>query len=326
MSSLTPSPSLPPLGALGLSHAAVDRGCGRRGTSGWLDSIRHLESTRVLLLDGQAAPVQDSALRLLTAAEASVMFRELAVSPVAEVYLGTALGHGARPSGLDVVLAVLPDGTGPDLGSDVLWQGLRQSAPLLDISDAALLVEATAVANWHATHTHCPRCGTPTDIEESGWVRRCPQDKSQHFPRTDPAIIVTVVDENDRLLLGSGSNWPEGRYSTLAGFVEPGESLEAAVIREIEEESGVVVHSPTYLGSQPWPFPNSLMLGFTATASSTFTRADGIEIRDVQWFTRDELATAVRTGTITVPEGVSISRSLIEYWFGGPLPKVESGV
>lgn len=331
MSTLSPSSSPSPLRALSLSHVAVDRGCDRRGASGWLDSIRDLESTRVLLIDGHTAPVRDDSLVLLTPAETVELFGGCSFQPMVETYLGRTLGHGSRAAGLDVVLAVLPDGERPALGSealgtDVVWHGLRQAANVLDVSDAALLVEAVAVANWHATHTHCPRCGAATAVEESGWVRRCPQDNSQHFPRTDPAIIVTVVDEDDRLLLGSGTSWPEGRYSTLAGFVEPGESLEAAVIREIEEESGVIVHSPQYLGSQPWPFPNSLMLGFTATATSTFTRADGVEIRDVRWFTRDELAADLRTGAIAVAGGVSIARALIEHWFGGPLPEATAGV
>ncbi|GAA1342064.1 NAD(+) diphosphatase [Arthrobacter roseus] len=331
MSTLSLSSHPSPLGTLSLSHVALDRGCERRGRSGWLDSIRLLENTRVLLIDGDAAPVRDDSLVLLTPPEVAALFDGHSFQSRAEIYLGRTLGHGCREAGLEVVLAVLPVGLRPALGSeaeeaDVVWSGLRQGAHVLDASDAALLVEAVAVANWHATHTHCPRCGTATAVEGSGWVRRCPQDNSQHFPRTDPAIIVTVVDEKDRLLLGSGTNWPEGRYSTLAGFVEPGESLEAAVIREIEEESGVLVHSPQYLGSQPWPFPNSLMLGFTATATSTSTKADGVEIRDVRWFTREELAADLRTGVIAVAGGVSIARALIEHWFGGPLPEAPAGV
>ncbi len=310
---------------------ALDRGCERRGSSDWLDSIRLLDNTQVLLIDGGAAPTRDDSLVLLSPPEVAALFEGRSFQPTVEVYLGRTVGHGSREAGLDVVLAVLPGGLRPELNKDavepeVLWSSLREAARVLDVSDAALLVEAVAVSNWHATHTHCPRCGTPTTVEGSGWVRRCPQDNSQHFPRTDPAIIVTVVDKDDRLLLGSGTNWPEGRYSTLAGFVEPGESLEAAVIREIEEESGVVVHSPQYLGSQPWPFPNSLMLGFKATATSTSTKADGVEIRDVRWFTREELAADLRSGAIAVAGGVSIARALIEHWFGGPLPEVTASV
>jgi NAD+ diphosphatase len=188
--------------------------------------------------------------------------------------------------------------------------------------DAGVFVEAVAIANWHAVHTHCPRCGSPTTVTHSGWVRRCPRDGSEHFPRTDPAIIVTVVDRQDRLLLGNNIAWGPHRYSTLAGFVEPGESVEAAVVREVHEESNLVVHSPEYLGSQPWPFPQSLMLGYTATTDHPEAAdADREEVAHVRWFTRDELAAAVASGDITIPGSSSISRALIEHWFGGPLPE-----
>ena len=150
-------------------------------------------------------------------------------------------------------------------------------------------------------------------------MRRCLADGSDHYPRTDPAIIVAVIDDSDRLLLGSAAAWPKGRFSTLAGFVEPGESLEGAVIREVAEESGIEVHSPQYLGSQPWPFPASLMLGFIATAVNTNEVPDGVEIMDLRWFTREELAAAVQNGDVTIPTGASVSRALIEHWYGGRL-------
>lgn len=178
-----------------------------------------------------------------------------------------------------------------------------------------------AIANWHANHTHCPRCGTPTEVVHSGWVRICPNDGSQHFPRTDPAVIVAITDDQDRLLLGANAQWGGRRYSTLAGFVEPGESLEEAVEREIGEEADVRVHSIRYAGSQPWPFPCSLMLGFTATAETADVTPDGEEIIDLRWFTREELAREVTDGSIGVPAGVSISSALIEHWYGGPLPE-----
>ena len=142
--------------------------------------------------------------------------------------------------------------------------GLRDVGALLSDRDAGLLVHAVGLANWHSAHPRCPRCGAPTTSARGGAVRRCEQDGSEHFPRTDPAMIVLVTDGGDRCVLGRQALWPAGRYSTLAGFVEPGESAEMAVLREVLEETGVAVRDVRYRGSQPWPFPASLMLGFHA--------------------------------------------------------------
>jgi NAD+ diphosphatase len=236
------------------------------------------------------------------------------------IYLGRAVEGADVPVGTDIVLSVLPEGT--ELAEyDGEWLSLRDVAGELSAQDTGLFVEAAAISNWHLAHTHCPRCGQRTEIEEGGWVRRCPADGSQHFPRTDPAIIVSVIDEDDRLLLGRNSAWPASRYSALAGFVEPGESLEAAVVREVEEESGVVVHSPRYLGSQPWPFPASLMIGFTAVATDSASVPDGVEILDTRWFSRKELAAALAADEVQVAGDLSIARAMIEHWYGGALPQ-----
>jgi NAD+ diphosphatase len=179
--------------------------------------------------------------------------------------------------------------------------------------------------NWHRTHQHCPRCGAPTRVEDAGHTRRCENDGSEHYPRTDPAVIMLVVDDDDRLLLGRQVTWPEGRFSTLAGFVEPGESLEAAVRREVHEEAGITVDEVTYLGSQPWPFPSSLMLGFTAHARDTAVeRRDG-EIAETRWYTRERVVTDIESGALLVSPSISISRRLIEHWYGGPLPEKPGG-
>ena len=210
------------------------------------------------------------------------------------------------------------------------WHNLRSVGAHLNDRDAGLMVTAVALDNWHATHTHCPRCGSLTEVTQSGWTRTCPQDGSVHFPRTDPAVIMSVTDHQDRILLARQSRWEPGWMSVLAGFVESGESLESAVIREIAEESGVEVdpHSVTYLGSQPWPFPNSLMLGFTSRVSSKYgsqdlipVTVDGDEIVHAQWFSRQELKKACIDGDVHLPPPVSIAHRIIVHWFGEPLPR-----
>jgi NAD+ diphosphatase len=198
---------------------------------------------------------------------------------------------------------------------------LREAGAFLDDREAGIAVHAIGLANWHATHPRCARCGAATEIADAGHLRRCPECEAQHFPRSDPAIIVLVLDDQDRALLGRGANWPPGRYSTLAGFVEPGESLEAAVRREVLEETGVVVGEQIrYAGSQPWPFPSSLMLGFYARADSTTIDVDGDEIADARWFARDALQQVIDAGGVRLPGAVSISRRLIEGWYGAELP------
>jgi NAD+ diphosphatase len=193
-------------------------------------------------------------------------------------------------------------------------KSLRDVGALLSDRDAGLLVHAVALANWHASHTRCPRCGAPTRAAKGGSTRRCDDDGSEHFPRTDPAMIVLVTDGADRCVLGRQPVWPAGRYSTLAGFVEPGESAEQAVVREVREEVGIDVAEVVYQGSQPWPFPASLMLGFTAICSPDATpiAADG-ELDDARWFTKDEL----RDGSAMLPTQVSIAHLLITSWLEG---------
>ncbi|MBE0008724.1 MULTISPECIES: NAD(+) diphosphatase [unclassified Arthrobacter] len=307
-------PALSSFGNLPLARVSLDRGGALRSSPTLLDDLWGAPGTRVMFIAQGRSPMLDGRLMLKDSAQVK--------RPDTPIYLGRTLAddpdHGGVPEGTHILLAVL-DAVDPDILDDDGWVDLRAAATLLSGRDAGIFAQAVAIANWHAKHTHCPRCGTLTEVTEGGWVRRCPSDGTDHYPRTDPAIIVAVVDEADRLLLGSAAAWPEGRFSTLAGFVEPGESLEGAVIREVAEESGIEVHSPQYLGSQPWPFPASLMLGFIATAVNTNQVPDGVEIMDVRWFTRSELSTAVRAGDITIPTGVSVSRALIEHWYGGPL-------
>jgi NAD+ diphosphatase len=213
------------------------------------------------------------------------------------------------------------------------WLTLRDLGPTIDDLDAGMLTSAIALEQWHQRHTHCPLCGKPTVESNSGWTRTCPADGSEHYPRTDPAVIMLIHDGADLALLGRGHQWGAGRFSTLAGFVEPGESLEAAVAREVFEEVGVVVRDVRYVASQPWPFPASLMLGFSARLDGDPTiDLDPVEMAEAGWFTRAEVRQAadwVDAGTEPDPDvriqGVSpklsISRYLIDLWLAGDLPE-----
>ncbi|HYO41296.1 MAG TPA: NAD(+) diphosphatase [Nocardioidaceae bacterium] len=207
----------------------------------------------------------------------------------------------------------------PEPTDEGRWASLRGVVHLLREPDAGFLVHAVALAEWHASHRFCPRCGGRLQPAMAGHVLVCDQCGRQQFPRSDPAVIMMVTD-GDRALLGRSPSWPEGRYSTLAGFVDPGESLEEAVVREVAEETAVRVTDVTYFGNQPWPFPQSLMVGFFARAVSTEISVDGAELSDARWFTREQMRAETEAGTLALPGGISISRSLVEAWYGGPLP------
>src|SRR5699024_5926773 len=224
-------------------------------------------------------------------------------------YLGTA---GERS-----YLARLLPATGKN-GQQL--QSLRSAGQFLPGTEAALATTAVALANWHRRHTHCPGCGRPTEVVEAGWVRRCPAEGTDHFPRTDPAVIMAITDPDDRLLLARSAHWPQGRFSVPAGFVEPGESLEQAVRREVGEETTIRVQDVTYRGTQPWPFPGSLMCGFTGTTTDTAPHPDGAEIAEARFFTRAELNLHWQSGSIRPPGAISIAHALISQWFGGPIP------
>jgi NAD+ diphosphatase len=190
------------------------------------------------------------------------------------------------------------------------FEDIRSIGHRLRPEDAALLAYARAMVVWHERHRYCSSCGAPTATAEAGHARQCSACGAKHFPRVDPAIIVLVADD-ERCLLGRQPSWPPGRYSTVAGFVEPGESLEDAVRREVREETGILVDDVRYHSSQPWPFPASLMLGFSArVAGGTIALHDG-ELEDARWVTRDQ----IRDGQLLLPPRVSIAYRLIEQWY-----------
>ena len=196
------------------------------------------------------------------------------------------------------------------------FRDLRRVAALLNEQDIALLAHAKAMTYWHSRHCFCGDCGSPTSSVEAGCLRVCSNEQcgQQHFPRTDPAIIV-LVTSGEHGLLGRQAVWPKGMYSTIAGFVEPGESLEDAVAREVWEETGVKVEETHYYSSQPWPFPSSLMLGFTARAGNTSIRVDKSELEDACWLTRKEMQSKLKQGILKLPLRFSIAHRLIENWF-----------
>jgi NAD+ diphosphatase len=203
-----------------------------------------------------------------------------------------------------------------DLDTPARFRNLRRVALLLDEQDGALLAYARAMTYWHGQHRFCGTCGGETKSAEGGHLRVCADDRcgQLHFPRTDPAIIV-LVTSGERCLLGRQPTWPEGLYSTIAGFVEPGESLEDAVVREVFEETGVRIETVRYHSSQPWPFPSSLMLGFTATAASETIDVGQDELENARWFTRAEMADTLQRKLLQLPMRISISFHLIEDWF-----------
>ena len=203
---------------------------------------------------------------------------------------------------------------------------LRELGAKLDEFHLGISMHAIALSNWHRSHPHCSRCGAETESTLGGSVRVCVKDQSQHHPRTDSAIIVLVKDKDDRILLGHQPIWPDGRFSTFAGFLEPGETFEQCVEREVFEESSVKVNEIKYLGSQPWPFPASIMIAFSAIVDDPSTaKADGVEITEVRWFSRDELKTSVADGSLLLPPTISVARKMIAMWFGPGADKLTGG-
>ncbi|KQY48216.1 hypothetical protein ASD18_08675 [Cellulomonas sp. Root137] len=320
---------------LPLSRAGIDRAALLRTEDGFVRTALADPATRVLLVcDAAVVTAAGPTVALLDPADVA---RLLPADDEAWLLLGRGDGGEAylarrvadrRPAptvgeASDVLVHTAPTSTGPaitpTLPDGLTWTALRDIGADLSAQEAGLATTAVALDAWHARHPRCPRCGAETRVAQSGWTRVCVVDGSEHYPRTDPAVIMAVVDADDRILLGHAAHWPAGRWSTLAGFVEAGESLEHAVRREVAEETGVVVGDVSYRGSQPWPFPASLMIGFRAQAESTDVHVDGIELTEARWFSRAGLADAVRTGDVIPPGRASIARALVEEWFGGPL-------
>jgi NAD+ diphosphatase len=300
---------------LPLAQAAMDRDYLSRARPELFDELWADPQTRVMAMyDGKVLLHQQDAH---PTAELKLLPVEQVPSAKLRVYLGkSTVASNYEDAGTPIVLAVLSKNAADNLEPDPnSWHHLRKAGSGLGARDAGLFTQALALSNWHESHQYCSRCGTPTVIEQGGWVRRCFNDDLETYPRTDPAVIVAIVDDEDRILLGSQGVWEDNRWSILAGFVEPGESLDAAVEREMFEEAGLRVTQITYLGSQAWPFPHSLMFGFAARAiGQQLEVADGIEIEKLRWFSRQELE--AEAPQLLLPGRISIARAIIEEWFG----------
>ncbi|MGC5628349.1 NAD(+) diphosphatase [Georgenia sp. Z1344] len=313
------------LADLPLARSTVDQAAERRDEDGLYERLREDPTTRVLLVSQGEVAVADDALVLLAPADVPGItwtpeHVHLLGADDEHTYLSVVLPDElGRERDLDGV-PIVEDAALVELVHGLQTLHLRDVGDALSDRDAGLATTAVALGAWHRRHPRCPRCGEPTEVRSAGWMRWCAQDEVPHFPRTDPAVIVALVDDRDRLMLGHAVHWPQGRFSTLAGYVESGESAEEAVRREIMEESNVRVVEMEYRGSQPWPFPCSLMLGYTARIEGVEdARPDGEEVTELRLFTREELESAVRLGEVYLPMRSSIARSLIEDWYGGEL-------
>lgn len=227
------------------------------------------------------------------------------------ILLGLEDGHALFAIDLDA----LPEDERDAISDGARVASLREIGAVLPHAEAGLAAYLTALLNWHRRHRHCANCGAETEIAEAGYSRHCPRCSAHHFPRTDPVVIMTV-EHDGRLLLGRRAGWPPGRSSVLAGFISPGESAEEAVVREVQEESGIVARDPAFVSSQPWPFPASLMLGFEAQSDGGEPRASDSELEEVHWVSLDDVAAAVREEhpELRLPPKISIARFLIERW------------
>ena len=287
-----------------ISRALLDRAAHLRDVPGILDALRSSDEVEVIVVREGRARVADGAL--VTTSPSDVGEAQWALL-------------GRRASGTPLLLAVTdPPSRSIDAAPAETWLSLRETGGMLDELNTEILVEAIALAGWLRDARFCPTCGLSMQVRQSGWSRWCADCDREHFPRTDPAVIVAVQSEDgERLLLGANAQWKGRMYSCFAGFVEAGESLETTVHREIEEEAGVRLTDVRYISSQAWPYPRSLMLGFRATAGTDRNaRPDGEEIVDVRWFTRDEIGSALAgDGPVGLPGSASIARALIVDWY-----------
>jgi len=293
----------------------LDRVSQRRQDAGWVASLLEDPATRVLPLHGLKPQIRHSSAAVLDW-QGVGPWRPLIDDGSTLILLG--MREGRAYFALDATSAEIP----PD--GDSVAMDARAAAPIIDGGEAAILAEARSLIDWHARHRYCAQCGTPSAVVSGGWVRHCPNCKAHHFPRVDPVVIMLAVS-GERCLLGRGHRRPGARFSCLAGFMEPGETLEEAVRREVLEESGIQVGRVRYLASQPWPFPSSLMMGFLGEALTEEITIDPEELAEVRWFERDEARAMVERsrsddpvpGLPTLPPPLAIGHQIARRWAFG---------
>jgi NAD+ diphosphatase len=303
------------------SGATLDRAADERKDPEWVAEQRRSPAARAVLVGDAGVHLTEAGRVALVplaepAGDPPLLLGLDETGPVFAVDVDGGDGRLPRP------LVGAHGGGDPDPRTGTRAVGLREAVGSLRQDEGGLVAYACALVNWHRRHGHCGVCGSATEATNGGLVRECPRCRTHHFPRTDPVVIMLVTGE-ERVLLGRQAAWPAGRYSTLAGFVEPGESLEEAVAREVREEAAVEVGDPVYVSSQPWPFPSSLMLGFTVPWAGGEPRRQEGEIEDVRWFTRAEVAAATdwdpedaAAAPLALPPRHAIARRLIESWLG----------
>jgi NAD+ diphosphatase len=290
----------------------LDRVSQRRQDAGWVASLIEDPATRVLPLHGLKPPVRRSSAAALDWQNVAP-WRPLIDSGNTLILLG--ISDGRAFFALDAGSTEVPS----DNGSVVM--DARAAAPMIDGGEAAILAEARSLIDWHDRHRFCARCGAASVVASGGWVRHCPECTAHHFPRVDPVVIMLAV-RGERCLLGRGHRRPGARFSCLAGFMEPGETPEEAVRREVFEESGIRVGRVKYLASQPWPFPSSLMMGFLGEALTEEITIDPEELAEVRWFARDEVRAMVERsrsddpvpGLATLPPPLAIGHQIARRW------------
>ncbi len=297
------SPFLIPL-SLPLSRSQLDRAAHLRSDEVALDEL--WAKGKIIDLLGDRFRIDGAKLALLTSAQVDELEKQSA--DVERYFLGLDSNQVAYfVAHRGIAPSEYPSG----------YESLRIIGKSLSDLEIGASVHALALSLWHQSHRRCAKCGAETKSTLGGSVRKCLSCEADHHPRTDPAVIVLVKDKSDRILLGRQRVWPPKRFSTFAGFVEPGESFERTVVREVAEECGGSVESMRYLGSQPWPFPASLMIAFEATITNPDSvKADGEEIEEIIWLDRESLKSKVQSEELLLPPKISVARAMIESWYG----------
>lgn len=313
-------------GGAALSRLAHDRAGERRGDDAWL--AQAWPAARVILITTRGlAAVRGGVLDTPTGAMAEQIAGRVRDDWPGRIFLGLA----GEQAWFALVVDAAEGTAEPPNGAQ--WGNLRDIGATLDDLDVGLFTCAAALVAWHGRNRFCPNCGAPTEPRQAGWTRQCTREGTDVFPRTDPAVIMLVHDGGERCVLGRQATWPPGRFSILAGFVEAGEPLEAAVVREVAEEVGLPVAQVRYIASQPWPFPQSLMIGCTARALAQELAPQDDEIAEAYWFSKAEVAAAATWDAVNddtpgvgpggvlkgLPGPVSIARQLLDAWVAGRL-------